>query len=447
MNEKLLKFKNEMRGKRAALIGLGVSNTEAAKFLCGVGMDVAAYDAKVPSEETAALMKTLGIRVIQSENFDVSDADIVLRSPGVRPEKISCGKEKLTSEMEIFVALCPCPIYAVTGSDGKTTTTTVISKMLEAEFSGSGRKVWLGGNIGTPLLPFVDKIKPNDVCVVELSSFQLMTMNFSPRVAVVTNISPNHLNWHVSMDEYIAAKRRIFENQSESCRLVVNADNAITAGFESSGETVRFSPESDADATIKDGAIFLGKKKIVKLDEIRLPGRHNAENFMAAFLAVDGVVSAENMAKVAKTFAGVPHRLETVCEKGGIRFINSSIDTSPTRTAAALSAFSEKVIIIIGGYDKHIPPEPLTEPLKEKTKVIVCTGDTGAQIYNMMKDAGYGGEIYLEKDFEAAVNVAAGKAASGDTVLLSPAAASFDAFKNFEERGEKFKNIVNNLNI
>lgn len=446
MNEKTAQFKHKMSGKTAALVGLGVSNRAAARFLRGIGMKVAALDQKTPDDEALSEMTALGAAVAKVSDFYGIDADLVLRSPGVRPDAIS-SRGEISSEMEIFVSLCPCPIYAVTGSDGKTTTTTVISKMLEAEFSGGGRKVWLGGNIGTPLLPFVDEIRPDDVCVLELSSFQLMTMNFSPRVAVVTNISKNHLNWHVSMDEYIAAKRRIFENQSSNCRLVVNGDNAITAGFKSNGETVRFSTESDVDATIKDGAIFLGGRKIVNLDEIRLPGRHNAENFMAAFLAVDGVVSADNMAKVAKTFAGVPHRLETVCEKGGVKFINSSIDTSPTRTAAALSAFSGKVILIIGGYDKHIPPEPLIAPLKEKTKAIVCTGDTGAQIYNMMKDAGYGGEIYLEKDFSAAVNVAAGKAKSGDTVLLSPAAASFDAFKNFEERGEKFKNIANNLNI
>ena len=446
MNEKTARSKQTMSGKTAVLVGLGVSNRAAARFLRGIGMKVTALDQNTPDGKTLAEMAALGVPVTKVSDFYGVDADIVLRSPGVRPDAIS-SRGETSSEMEIFVSLCPCPIYAVTGSDGKTTTTTVISKMLEAEFAGSGRKVWLGGNIGTPQLPFIDEIKPDDVCVLELSSFQLMTMNFSPRVAVVTNISPNHLNWHASMDEYIASKRRIFENQSENCRLVVNAENAITAGFESSGETVRFSSQSNADATIKNGAIYVRGKRIVTLSDIVIPGIYNAENYMAAFLATDGVVSAANMAKVAKTFPGVRHRSELVCEKGGIKFINSSIDTSPTRTSAALSALEKKAVIIIGGYDKHIPPEPLIEPLKEKTKVIVCTGDTGERIYNMMKNAGYGGEIYLQKDFEAAVKVAAGKAVSGDVVLLSPAAASFDAFKNFEERGDRFAEIVKNLNI
>ena len=447
MNEKLIEFKKQMSGKSAALAGLGISNIAAAEFLCGIGMNVTAYDAKAPSDDVRALMDALGVKIVQSETFDVGGADIVLRSPGVRPEKILCGKEKMTSEIELFCSLCPCDIYAVTGSDGKTTTTTIISKLLEAEFGGTSRKVWLGGNIGIPLLSSLDKINDSDVAVLELSSFQLMTMSFSPRVAVITNVSPNHLNWHTSMEEYIDAKRRIFSFQSEACRFVTNADNVIKRSFASAGETLKFSSSGDADAKIKDGAIYLGTEKIVALSDIVIPGTHNAENYMAAFLAVKGVVSTANMAKVAKTFSGVRHRAELVCERNGVKFFNSSIDTSPTRTRAALSAFGEKVIIIIGGYDKHIPPEPLTEPLMNKTKKIVCTGDTGEKIFNMMKNAGYGGEIYLEKDFERAVRRAASGAVSGDVVLLSPAAASFDAFNNFEERGDKFSDIVKNLNM
>jgi len=447
MNEKLIKFKEQMSGRRAALVGLGISNIDAAKFLCGIGMNVTAFDAKAPSDDVRAEMDSLGVRIIQTDIFDVGDADIILRSPGVRPEKILCGNGKMTSEIELFCSLCPCEIYAVTGSDGKTTTTTIISKLLKAEFDGTGRKVWLGGNIGTPLISSLDKISDSDVAVLELSSFQLMTLRFSPRVAVITNITPNHLNWHTSMEEYIDSKRRIFSFQDVGCRFVSNADNEITRSLASVGETLKFSSRGDADAVIKNGAIYMGAEKIVALSDIVIPGTHNAENFMAAFLAVKDVVRAENMAKVAMTFSGVPHRAELVCENGGVKFFNSSIDTSPTRTCAALSSFKEKVIIIIGGYDKHIPPEPLITPLMEKTKKIICTGDTGEKIYNMMKSAGYGGEIYLKRDFDSAVKLAASRAQSGDIVLLSPAAASFDAFKNFEERGERFTNIVKNLNI
>lgn len=448
MNEKLAKFKSEMSGKTAALIGLGVSNRAAARFLSCVGMNIVAFDQKDPDPAAAKEAAKYGVEIKKVNDFYHIDADVVLRSPGVRPDAISTSG-KITSETEMFVSLCPCPIYAVTGSDGKTTTTTVISEMLKEQHKDDGRRVWLGGNIGTPLLSEIENIKENDVCVLELSSFQLMTMNFSPNVAVITNVSPNHLNWHTSMEEYIASKRRIFENQSENRRLVINADNEITSAFlrDAVGNVRTFSSHGNADASIKDGAIFLDGRKIVDLADIRLPGRHNAENFMAAFLAVDGNVSDDVVRRVATTFEGVPHRLQTVCERGGVRFINSSIDTSPTRTAAALSAFDEKVILIVGGYDKHIPPEPLIAPINEKTKALICTGDTGAQIYKMMKNAGYGGKIELVPEFERAVIEAARAACAGDVVLLSPAAASFDKFKNFEERGDRFADIVKNLNI
>ena len=448
MNEKLEKFKDAMRGKTAALIGFGVSNRAAARFLVSVGMTVAAYDAKATDEAISAA-REMGIDLIECGKFDGIDADLVLRSPGVRPDAIGISRGKLTSEMELFVSLCPCPIYAVTGSDGKTTTTTIISKMLEAEFEGTSRRVWLGGNIGTPLLPEIEKIGNSDVCVLELSSFQLMTMRFSPHVAVVTNVSPNHLNWHVSMDEYVASKRRIFENQTADCRLVVNAENAITASFarDARSEVLRFSSKNSSDAELRDGAIYSGGRRIITLSEIIIPGVHNAENIMAAMLAVRGVVSDENVARAAKTFRGVPHRAELVLKSGGVKYYNSSIDTSPTRTAAALSAFDKKVILIIGGYDKHIPPEPLIAPLKEKTKAIFCTGDTGKQIFGMMSTAGYSGKITYTADFDEAVTRAARSAESGDVVILSPAAASFDRFKNFEERGERFKKLLKDLNI
>jgi len=448
MNEKLEKFKKTMRGKSAALIGFGVSNRAAARFLGAVGMTVTAYDNKV-SNEAAAAARDAGIDLIECEKFENVDADIVLRSPGVRPDSIGISRGELTSEVELFVSLCPCPIYAVTGSDGKTTTTTLISKMLEAEFSGTDRRVWLGGNIGTPLLPEIENVDPSDACVLELSSFQLMTMTFSPYAAVVTNVSPNHLNWHTSMDEYVAAKRRIFENQTIDCRLVLNAENAITSSFvaDARGEVLCFSSKNPADATISDDAIYIGGRRIIPTSEMIIPGVHNAENMMAAMLAVSGAVSVDNMQKVARTFRGVPHRAELVLEKNGVKFYNSSIDTSPTRTVAALSAFRQKVIVVIGGYDKHIPPEPLTEPLKEKTKKIFCTGDTGKTILEMMKNAGYSGEISYTADFDEAVTRAARSAEQGDIVILSPAAASFDRFKNFEERGERFVKILKNINM
>lgn len=448
MNEKLEKFKTEMRGKTAALVGFGVSNRAAARYLKSIGMTVAAYDARATDEAKEAA-RAVGAELFEREKFDGVDADLILRTPGVRPDAITVARGELTSETELFCSLCPCPIYAVSGSDGKTTTTTIISKMLGEEFAGTWRRVWLGGNIGTPLLPEIENIKADDVCVLELSSFQLMTMNFSPRVAVVTNVSPNHLNWHTSMDEYVAAKRRIFTCQSADCRLVTNAENAITKDFaaEARGEVRLFSSKNSADGEIRDGAIYIGGRRMIALSDIVIPGVHNAENMMAAMLAVDGVVSDRNMYKIASTFCGVPHRAELVLERGGVKFYNSSIDTSPTRTIAALSAFKEKVIIIIGGYDKHIPPEPLIVPLCERTKMIFCTGGTGRAVYDMMTGAGYCGEICYDPDFDEAVARAARSAVSGDVVLLSPAAASFDSFRNFEERGERFKQILKDLNM
>jgi len=448
MNEKLEKFKKEMRGKTVALLGLGISNRAAAKFLTALGAEVFALDQKDTESSVLDEMTALGVKIFKVNDFYGVDADIVLRSPGIRPDAVST-RGALSSEMEIFTSLCPCPIYAVTGSDGKTTTTTVISKMLEAEFDGTRRRVWLGGNIGNPLICELDSIRCDDVCVLELSSFQLMTMDFSPRVAVVTNISPNHLNWHTSMDEYTAAKKRIFERQRRDCRLVINADNEITSSFYplARGEVRTFSSRGAGDATISGGAISICGRKIIELEQIKLPGRHNAENFMAAFLAVDGTVSDDNMRKIARDFSGVEHRLQTVCTRDGVRFINSSIDTSPTRTRAALSSFDNKVILIVGGYDKQIPPEPLMEPIMAHTKAVFCTGDTGEKIYKMMKNALYGGKIELIPDFDTAVLSAAKYAREGDTVLLSPAAASFDKFKNFEERGHRFAELVSNSKI
>lgn len=448
MNEKLEKFKYEMRGKSAALIGFGKSNRAAARFLKEIGMSISVFDGKALDDDAAGEAAALCAGVTVCEKFDGIAADLVLRSPGIRPDAVGIRRGALTSEMELFTSLCPCPIYAVTGSDGKTTTTTIISKMLGEELCGTGRRVWLGGNIGTPLVEKLVEIKENDVCVLELSSFQLMTMNFSPRVAVVTNITPNHLNWHTSMNEYVAAKRKIFVNQTADCRLVINADNEITSSFasEARGDVRTFSREA-GDTRIIDGAINVYGRRIIPLSDIVIPGLHNAENYMAAMTALDGVVSDENMRKVASTFCGVPHRAQLVAEKNGVRFYNSSIDTSPTRTAAALSAFEKKVIIIIGGYDKHIPPEPLIKPLMARTKSIFCTGDTGRAVFDMMRNAGYAGKISYEPDFDTAVTEAAQSAGQGDIVLLSPAAASFDRFKNFEERGERFSNIVKNLNI
>lgn len=447
MNENIEAFKRDMHGKKAVLLGLGKSNIAAARFLCSIGMKVEARDKKQIGDDIRREMTLINVNVICGDGWlnDI-DGDVIFRSPGIRPDVLT--NVNMTSEMELFTRLCPCPIYAVTGSDGKTTTTTLVSKMLEKGIS-KGRRVWLGGNIGTPLLDRVGEIDRNDVCVLELSSFQLMTMAFSPRSAVVTNVSPNHLNWHISMSEYVEAKRRICLFQNSDSRLVLNGDNEITRSFANSahGKLLVFSSSGKADACLDGSDIVIFGEKVLDTREMKLRGRHNAENVMAACLAVYGDVSVSDMRAVALDFGGVEHRLQLVCEQNGVKFYNSSIDTSPTRTIAALSSFDEKVILIIGGYDKHIPIEPLEKALKKHTKSIVCTGDTGRAVYKMMTDGGFLGDIKYIQNFDDAVIAACRKALPGDTVLLSPAAASFDVFLNFEERGRRFAEIVKNLNI
>jgi len=329
--------------------------------------------------------------------------------------------------------------------------------MLEAEYKKRGKgKVYLGGNIGTPLLPYVTEMTEEDAAVVELSSFQLFTMGAHIDSAVVTNITPNHLNWHVDMDEYIEAKAKIFEKQTDKDRLVLNAENDITLSFASrtKGKVTLFSSKKAITHTrgiYLDGddiVYFDGKEKtpVMTRSDIKIPGIHNVENYMAACACVWGEVSVETMKELAQTFGGVAHRIELVAEKNGVKYYNSSIDTSPTRTAAALCAFSEKLIVIVGGYDKHIPLEPLAPLLSQHAKFISATGATGEKIMNIMLDAGYPcDKIVYTKDFDGAFAAAVSAAKGGDTVILSPACASFDAFKNFEKRGEYFKELVNAL--
>jgi UDP-N-acetylmuramoylalanine--D-glutamate ligase len=354
--------------------------------------------------------------------------------------------------MEVFVDLCPAQIFAVTGSDGKTTTTTLIYRMLKEQ----GYNCWLGGNIGTPLLGNIDEIKEDDKVVLELSSFQLHTMTRSADIAVVTNVSPNHLDVHKSMEEYIDAKKNIFKHQDTRGKVVLNYDNDVTRSFagEAKGSVVFFSRVNrlESGAVLEDDAIVYiedGKKtRIVKTDEILLPGVHNVENYLAAAAAVVDYVSPETIQKVASTFKGVEHRMELVREIDGVKFYNDSIGTSPTRTIAGLKSFKKRVILIAGGYDKHIPYDEMGEVIAEKVKKLVLIDPTGPRIKEALekeiKLTGKGADIpvIMCEGFEEAVRSAYNGASEGDIIVLSPASASFDMFKNFEERGNRFKEIV-----
>ena len=447
-------FKIEANGRFAEVLGIGVSNLPLIDFLLSCGMRVRARDRKNREQlgKVAEDLEKKGVTLILGENYleDIA-GDYVFRTPGLRPDlpQIAAAVAKgavLTSEMELFFELCPARTVGVTGSDGKTTTTTLISLLLKEE----GYNVYCGGNIGAPLLPHVEKMTDRDFAVLELSSFQLMTMKKSCGIAVLTNLSPNHLDWHRGMEEYIEAKTNIFSHK-ENRILVLNADNAPSMALKTpAGSEKRYFTSLDAPQARfkeKDGNVFFDGELLLTKEDVLLPGRHNKQNYMAAYAAVTDYVSVETLQKIARSFGGVEHRLEFVREYKGARIFNSSIDSSPSRTAAALSCFDRKVIVICGGYDKHIPFAPLAEALCDRAKTVVLTGATAGLIGQALDECGKPEKpaVLREPDFEKAVHAAVDCCREGDVLLLSPACASFDAFPNFMVRGQTFKKIINEL--
>ena len=453
-------YLDNIKGKKVAVLGIGVSNTPLIRMLLRAGVEVTACDKRRREDfdDRVEELKSLGANVCLGEDYleHLEGQDIIFRTPGMRPDlpQLTAAVRRgsvLTSEMEVFFQVCPCPIIGVTGSDGKTTTTTLISEFLKE----AGLNVYLGGNIGKPLLPDVKMMEPSDFAVVELSSFQLMTMSLSPHIAVVTNLAPNHLDVHKSMEEYISAKKNIFLHQNRADQVVLNADNAITAAFaaEAPGSVTVFSrqgqPSGDA-VFFRNDAIWLndggGERLILRGEEILLPGDHNVENYMAAIAAVKEHVPVNVIRSFAAKFSGVEHRIELVRTLDGVRYYNDSIASSPTRTMAGLKCFPEKVILIAGGYDKHIPFDDLGPAITEHVKRLILTGNTASKIRKAVEaapDFAEGRPVIKEyTDFKEAVLAAHGAAESGDVVILSPACASFDQFRNFMERGNTFKHIV-----
>ena len=456
-------FYRSVRGKTVAFCGLGGSNLPLVKIFAQRGAVVTARDRRGEEQLGAAAreLRALGVTLVTGDGYlkDLGE-EIVFRTPGMRfdlPELRAARRRgaAVTSEMEVFFDLCPCRIVAVTGSDGKTTTATIVAKILEA----AGKRVHLGGNIGTPLLPRIDGIKPDDVVVAELSSFQLISMRRSPDVAVVTNITPNHLDVHKDMAEYVGAKKNIILHQNAFGRAVLNADNGYTAAFarETRGQTLLFSrrhPVEQGAWMDGDGEIFLslpgGRTRVMNASDIRVPGLHNVENYLAAVCAVWGMAGPEEIAGVARSFPGVEHRNEFVRELDGVSYYNDSIGTTPSRTIrGALSLFDRKILLIAGGYDKNIPFDPLGPAIVEKVKTLVLIGATAPKIEAAVRAApGYreGGPAILHAaTLEQAVALCRKNAERGDVVMLSPACASFDMFPNFETRGERFREIVNGL--
>ncbi|HWQ51789.1 MAG TPA: UDP-N-acetylmuramoyl-L-alanine--D-glutamate ligase, partial [Terriglobales bacterium] len=411
------------------------------------GAKVTARD-KNPDCPAKAELEALGVEMKCGPGYlDEIDADFIFKTPGMRfdlPE-LEAARARgaaLTSEMEVFFDLCPCKLIAVTGSDGKSTTTTLISELLKA----GGYTVHVGGNLGKPLLPEIETINPTDIAVLELSSFQLHTMKKSPQVAVVTNLSPNHLDVHRSMEEYVDAKRNIFRYQGADDLLVLNADNEVTRAFipEAKGRVVTFGKSGDYH-TDEMHNIYHGGKLLLKRSEVLLRGDHNIENYMAAIAAVRELVDDGAIHTVASTFKGLAHRLELVRTLDGVNYYNDSIASSPTRTMACLNAFEKKPIILAGGYDKKIPFDTLGEAFVRQAKAVILVGATADKIATAIDAAGGGIPVVRKENMAEAIEAAREIAAPGDDIVLSPACASFDLYKNFEERGNLFKNIVNNL--
>ena len=451
-------FFTSIQGKTVTFCGIGRSHMPLIRLFQEKGALVSARDKRSLEElgDNGKALQEWGVQLILGENYleDLRE-DIIFRTPGMKyhlPQLEAARKRgaAVTSEMEVFFQLCPCKIYAVTGSDGKTTTTSIIAELLKAQ----GKTVHLGGNIGKPLLPEIESIQPEDCAVVELSSFQLISMRESPEGAVVTNLSPNHLDVHKDMQEYIDAKKNILLHQGAFSRTVLNAGNEITASFapQVRGDCWMFRRGAPVERGVWcDGeTIYVHGQALLPISQIRIPGWHNVENYMAAIAAVWGDVEPETIRRVAETFAGVEHRAEFVRELRGVKYYNDSIATSPTRVISGmLSLFPQKILLIAGGYDKHIPFEPLGPAVCEKVKTLILLGDTAQKIQDAVQAAPQYQEgcpeILRVDNMEQAVAAAAAHAQPGDIVSLSPACAAFDLYPNFEVRGRHYKDIVNGL--
>ena len=458
-------LKAMVAGKKVAFIGAGVSHKPCITMLAALGADITLCDQKKSLDDFgdyADTLRKLNVKLSLGEHYTDGFAgqDIIMRTPGYeffKPE-LQAAKQAgalVTSEVELFFELCPCEIVAVTGSDGKTTTTTLIAKMFEA----AGRKVFLGGNIGAALLPQLPDVTPADIAVVELSSFQLISMRKSPKVAVVTNVTPNHLDHHKDMQEYIDAKRNILLWQEPPCRAVLGYENDITRSMaaDCKGEQFWFTRlhETDHGAFLResDDTLCYAENGVVTpvlpRAEVKLRGMHNVENLLAAIAAVWGRVPVDVMRQVGSTFTGVEHRIEPVRVLDGVTYYNDSIASSPTRTSAGLRSFDQKIILIAGGYDKKIPYEPLAPEIVAHVKVLVLMGATAPRIEKAVReDPNFDPQalpILHADSMQHAVELARGAAKPGDIVSLSPASASFDLYPNFEVRGRDYKRIVNEL--
>lgn len=472
MTEAARKYFDSLKGKKVAFVGMGVANVPCAEFMAKQGINVYACDKRDKEyigADICSKLENLGVNFSLGENYlDIlPDMDLVFRSHGILPfQNKWIGEciersQKVTTEMEVFFNLCPSKIIAVTGSNGKTTTTTLIAKMLELQ----GKKVYLGGNIGKALMPELETITENDIAVVELSSFQLLTMGNMvnrPDIAVVTNIECTHQDHHVNLDEYVDAKRNILIYQSPASKTVLNADCDYSIGgrvyhdmrYDVRGSLYEFSIKHSVNngAYMKDNGDIVYCENgcetyVMNKNDIIIPGNHNIENYCTAITAVWGLVDVENIVKIARTFGGVEHRIEFVREFNGVKYYNDSIATSPSRVISGLRAFGRKIIVIMGGSDKGNDMSEMVDDILKYVKVLVLNGATADKIYNTIvnhKDFSNSDLKIIKTDtLENALIKAKEIAQSGDIVSLCPACPAFDQFKTFEYRGRKFKELVN----
>ena len=462
-NEKLKQFEEYVKQKKLAIIGLGVSNIPLLDYFHDLGAKVTVFDSRqmedIPKDVMDKITNyTMEFSFGKNNLSKLHGFDIIFRSPSCMPNIPEINKEKengaiVTSEIEMLMEMCPGTVIGVTGSDGKTTTTTLIYEMI----SKKGYNCYLGGNIGTPLFTKLKQMKPEDIIVLELSSFQLMEMKISPHIAVITNITPNHLNIHSSYEEYIDAKKNIYKNQNEKDIVVLNYDNEITRNCakDAKGKVIYFSSKEKLDnGVILDDDVIKEcenkiRKHLIKTKEINLRGIHNYENICAAICATKTLVDNNAQINTIKEFKGVEHRLELVRQIDDVKWYNDSIGTSPTRTIAGLKSFNEEIILIAGGYDKHLDYTPIAKPILEKVKTLILMGQTSEKIYNAVKEEEKVQkkqiDIYKCENLAQTVQIAKKVAKKGQIVLFSPASASFDLFKDFADRGNQFKKLVNNL--
>lgn len=451
-------FKKFIKDKNVAVVGIGVSNIPLIEFLINLGARVTAFDKKSKEELSEVVVKyeSQGVKFQLGDGYleKLIGFEVIFKTPSMRIDgkELTRAKEEgayITSEMEEFIRYCPAKIYGITGSDGKTTTTSLVYAILKA----AGYKTWVGGNIGTPLFTRIEEVQPEDRVVLELSSFQLMTIDTSTDVALITNLSPNHLDMHKDLEEYIDSKKNIYRFQGGNDLLVLNDDNDVTRGIEGEekGRLYTFSRKHvvERGAYYKDEELFVKGQKVCDKGEVRLKGMYNIENLLAAFAMTSDEVDVKYMKQIATTFTGVEHRNEFVRSYKGIEFYNNSIASSPTRTLASLKAFEKPVILIAGGRDKKVPFDSLAFEGYPYIKSVILLGEAKKQIeavfYKLKEEKGIEVPVHIVETLEEAVNEAVEISGDGDIVTLAPACTSFDMFANFEVRGNKYKDIVNGL--